>query len=429
MAQQDAEVAGKRTAPSTGRAWSQPSFGTKVRRMRLARGLSQGALAGEGMSVGYLSRLERGERPPTPGAVAHLSARLGVPPSAFDDGPAASGRRLARLLAESTSGDAACLPRIEQQLSEALDHLDESLPEERWQALWLLAEHSSRQGDLSTELDRLHRLADVGDELAAPDLAARVQTRLARCHRAHGDMEAAQYHATLALSAVGEHELGALERVPALLAAVSIEAELGRFVEAETHMAEALRLVPEVPGPLAAQTLWTAAGVASRQGDQIRAQRLLDDALGLLSSHDDLTLWMRLRLAAASLHLRPEPPDTVAAASRLAEAEPAVSLIGTELHRQELLSLKARLAFATGDFDAARAHVTALDAGNPPRLAFHDAFRLDQLRLRLQILDGQLAAGVSGLRALAQQAQGARNFDLAADTWQLVAEILASQQA
>jgi transcriptional regulator with XRE-family HTH domain len=392
--------------------------------MRLERGLSQGALAGEGMSVGYLSRLERGERPPTPGAVAHLSARLGVAPSAFDDGPAAPARRLARLLAESASCDSTHLPRIEGQLLEALKGDDGALPEERWQALWLLAEHASRQGDLRTELDRLHELADVGDELAAPDLAARVQTRLARCHRTLGDMEPAQQHAALALDVVREHQLGPLEQIPALLAAISVEAELGRLGEADAHVADALPLVKEVAGPLAAQTLWTAAGVASRRGDQQRAQQLLDDALGLLSSHDDLTLWMRLRLAAASLHLRPNPPNAEAASLRLAEAEPAVALIGTDLHRQELTSLRARLAFATGDFAEARAQLSAFDADGPNRLAFRDTFRLDQLRLRLRILDGDISAGVAGLRALAQRAQDARNFDLAAETWQLVADTL-----
>ncbi|MET8228406.1 helix-turn-helix transcriptional regulator, partial [Streptomyces sp. NPDC005301] len=43
----------------------QPAFGRRLRGLRVARGLSQTALVGEGMSTGYLSRLESGARQPT----------------------------------------------------------------------------------------------------------------------------------------------------------------------------------------------------------------------------------------------------------------------------------------------------------------------------------------------------------------------------
>ncbi|MGN5376796.1 helix-turn-helix domain-containing protein [Streptomyces lasalocidi] len=59
----------------------QPAFGRRLRKLRQARGLSQTALAGDGMSTGYLSRLESGARQPTERAVAYLAVRLDLEPS------------------------------------------------------------------------------------------------------------------------------------------------------------------------------------------------------------------------------------------------------------------------------------------------------------------------------------------------------------
>ena len=56
----------------------QPVFGRRLRQLRTERGLTLAALAGEGMSTGYLSRLESGARQPTERAIAHLAAQLGI---------------------------------------------------------------------------------------------------------------------------------------------------------------------------------------------------------------------------------------------------------------------------------------------------------------------------------------------------------------
>ncbi|MDU8990892.1 helix-turn-helix transcriptional regulator [Streptomyces mirabilis] len=45
----------------------QPAFGHRLKKLRTAQGLSQTALAGEGMSTGYLSRLESGRASPPTG--------------------------------------------------------------------------------------------------------------------------------------------------------------------------------------------------------------------------------------------------------------------------------------------------------------------------------------------------------------------------
>lgn len=57
-------------------------FGENVRRLRVAKGISQEALAWEaGMKRSYLSDLERGTRNPTVRALGRLAAALGTQPA------------------------------------------------------------------------------------------------------------------------------------------------------------------------------------------------------------------------------------------------------------------------------------------------------------------------------------------------------------
>ena len=59
-------------------------FATNVRRLRAKKGLSQKALADKvGISVSYVSMLERGQRSPPLETIEKMARALGVPPSAL----------------------------------------------------------------------------------------------------------------------------------------------------------------------------------------------------------------------------------------------------------------------------------------------------------------------------------------------------------
>ncbi|MFG6191637.1 hypothetical protein [Nonomuraea sp. JJY05] len=73
-------------------------------------------------------------------------------------------------------------------------------------------------------------------------------------------------------------------------------------------------------------------------------------------------------------------------------------------HADELLALRARLAFHSGHTDEARALLDQL-AGAHDHLACQEQIRLDVLRNQLLLLDGKQDEGMRGLRALAEQAQ------------------------
>ncbi|MFB7468865.1 tetratricopeptide repeat protein [Streptomyces sp. NPDC056224] len=394
----------------------QPAFGHRLRKLRMAQGLSQTALAGEGMSTGYLSRLESGARQPTDRAVGYLAARLGLEVSDFDE-PATGSLAHALTLAASTGS-----PDAIEALRRALAAEGHESPVLRWQALWLLAQAARIQGDLTVERDRLTQLVALGEEAGVSELRVRGLTRLARCLRSIGEITPALDAAVDAHRIALGEELGVEDRATALLALISVQAEAGRMGEARMHADELTALVGGRTDALWAEAMWTVAAVRMRQGDYPGAQACLDEALDRFSSQEDLILWIRLRLATARLHLQKLPVDPEQAQLRADEAEAALAFVGTPTLRQDLTALKADLAFATGRYDEARAQLGAL-AADQPRMTHRGRVRLEMLRYQLLILGGD-PAGMQGLRALAQQAQEDANIDLAAEIWRVLADAL-----
>ncbi|MFI8193339.1 helix-turn-helix domain-containing protein [Streptomyces sp. NPDC085946] len=404
----------------------QPHFGRRLRKLRLERGLSQAAVVGEGMSTGYLSRLESGERRPTPRAVTYLAQRLGVDVSVLSE-PQVTGS-LSRELAAAASAppgtdSTACLAGALRD-DEAAD------PAARWQALWQLSRIDHRNGAYRQECGRLRELIELSDLLAAPELLVRSNVQYARCLRTLGDLRTAEPAAATALAVAHEEALPTADTMAALVALIGIETELGRLDTADLHVHELERtLLPAATAPQAAEALWTASLVSHRQGDHVTAQNRLETALGLLQGGDDLTLWTRLRTAATAAALEISPPRVEAARRWLGEAEVVIELVGTPPQVQELNALRAHLAFHEGRLDEARALSRALLSDDDLRLPYRERVRLAVLDGRLAILDGRIEEGISALERLGRQATGARNLDLAAHVWQSLATTLAEVRA
>ncbi|MGY1528591.1 helix-turn-helix domain-containing protein [Streptomyces sp. MN3] len=396
----------------------QPAFGRRLRKLRQARGLSQTALAGDGMSTGYLSRLESGARQPTERAVAYLAGRLGLEAADFEE-PAGGSLAHALTLAASTGSDTAT-----ETLREALAAEGHETPVLRWQALWHLARQRRVQGDHTGEREYLEELVRLGDQVGLTALRVRGLTRYARCLRALGEITDAREAATTA-HRLGQEDDGleADDRAAVLLALVSVEAEAGRMPDARAHADELVELVAGRSDAVWAEAMWTAAAVLVRQGDFATAQARLEEALEKFDSGEDLVLWLRLRTATGRLHLQKRPPDPEAAERCATQAESALAFVGTPGLRQELTALKADLAFLTARYDDAR-HLLGELAQAQPMMTYRDRMRLDILRHQLRIRSGD-ADGVQGLRALAEQAQADANIDLAADIWRILAESLA----
>ncbi|MEU6770875.1 helix-turn-helix transcriptional regulator [Streptomyces sp. NPDC046759] len=397
----------------------QPYFGQRLRALRLSRSLSQAALAGAEMSTGYLSRLESGARPPTTRIVGYLAERLGVPVTAFEP---EKGPGLAEVLASVTSQrDEDLDEALTGPLVEALSADEHHDPALRWQALWLLARIHAKQGRYEQEYVLLAELSDLAGVLRIPELRARVYTQRSRCALNLGLAEEAREYAAEAVTAASSLTLS--DRAGALLALVSAEAEAGRLAEARAHVVELCELTEPAGASLSTMALWAAATVAIRQGAYPEATKLMDRAVENLDSREDLALWLRLRLASASLQLQIVPPQTASARAALEQIGPALELVGTEVHRQEALLVRAHLACAEGDLEQARA-LCADAAARDVTLSFRDRIRLRMLDGKLDILAERTDQAVQRMRDLAEQARAAHHVELAAEIWRTLAETL-----
>ncbi|MER6581011.1 helix-turn-helix domain-containing protein [Nonomuraea sp. NPDC001023] len=395
----------------------QPLFGRRLRQLRTERGLTLAALAGEGMSTGYLSRLESGARQPTERAITHLAAQLGISPAALTQSTATSlaeSLTLATGLSQDEGG---------QTLSDALKTSHGEDPLLRWQALWQVAEWRQWRQEYAEQRTCLDELATLSAQIGLPELQCRVLAALSRCMRSTGEIAGAVDAATHAYELAEREALPVRVRASSLLALVSALAEAGRLPDAARHADELLTLADQVSGALWAQAVWTVANIRVRQGDLDTGAELMNQAIDGFDGRDDLTLWMRLRLGAARLDLRADPPRTESARRRVTEVQAALPFAGAPTIEQQLLAVRARIAVLTGDLDEAR---TVLDrlTGFDDLLTYQERMRLDVLRNRVLLLEGEQDTALAGLRKLAEQAQQSGNMDLAADIWRLVAESL-----
>jgi transcriptional regulator with XRE-family HTH domain len=76
------------------------SVGDRLRQARLAAGLSQRELSGDGISFAFVSRIERGNRTPSVKMLRKLAARLDVSVHWLETGEADPAEQLAQLVLE-----------------------------------------------------------------------------------------------------------------------------------------------------------------------------------------------------------------------------------------------------------------------------------------------------------------------------------------
>ncbi|MFG2984876.1 helix-turn-helix domain-containing protein [Streptomyces sp. NPDC048258] len=408
----------------------QPMFGRRLRALRTDRGLSQAELAGTEISAAYLSRLESGGRPPTPRVLAFLCAQLDVSPSEFRS---SSGSPLTQALATvATMGDS---PQAVRELETALRQAGDMDAVLRWQAQWLLSRAYQAQGRAAEELGLLRDLVALADDIDLPDMRARSRVRLARRLRASGELVEARAAASDALALATSHALSRRDVVEATLTLVSIDAETGQLGAARKRADELIGSLSsppdgdassqEVPPRLRVEALWTAAGVAVRQGDREGTTSLLDAALTCMPSNEDPVLWMRLRLAATSMYLQMDPRDTAEARRRLDEARSAVALVGMPLHQLEVLLLECQLAFHEGRYALAGEIAERLGAA-PEGMSRRDQVALEILRNQLAVIEGHPGPALAAMERIAKEARESGNVELSAEVWRALAESLAA---
>jgi tetratricopeptide (TPR) repeat protein len=383
---------------------SAETFGQRLRRLRLAAGLSQIELAGDQLHPSYVSLLESGKRTPTTDVVAVLAARLRTTPDYLLDGERASVS--ARVSLAATYAE---LALRNGEAPDALDQAEQALGEDQ-----LRADLRTRLRTIRAQaLEGVGRLREAAQEFEALADDAAVSGRwsdhlermvdLSRCYQDAGDVTYALELGVRTLARVGELGLGGSDMHARLAATVVggyyLRDDLTKAAAvAEQALAELDRGSPRARGSI----LWNASLVAQADGRIEDALPLAEQALALFADGDDARAIARLRVAYGWLLLRDSPPRPEQARSVLSQALESLHDVGSAA---DLSSCERELAVAAlqlGEAEEALDHVERATRalGDEPTLAHADT----------QLIRGRV------LLALRRRAQAVKEYRRAGAT-------------
>ncbi|MFT4286695.1 tetratricopeptide repeat protein [Nocardioides sp.] len=350
-------------------------LGKRIKAARVAAGMTQSELAGDDASTAYISRIEDGQRRPSPRLLIVLAERMSTTVETLVrsdlDLPIEDNLRLAL--------DHAELSLLSGNPADALDGAEAVLGDartERHRGFRRAAEYV-KAGALEALGDLNAAIVLLEDLTADPEKSARwlkALTALCRCYKEQGD-----FHRAIAASQSAQpyiEELGLVGTTESIQLTVSIAGayiNLGDLDEALRICQRAIDAAEEVNSPIGlGSAYWNASIAESRRGANDSALLLAHKALALFEIGDDFRNLGRLRTQIAILQLRVSPPDADGAMDNLHQATRELSWsAASPLDRAEHSLALARAHFVAGDGAAAEAEVDqalATIAGQSPSL-------------------------------------------------------------
>lgn len=348
-------------------------LGRRLRSIRVARGLTQGDVVGDAMSVAYLSRLETGARRPTVRSLSALAARLHVTVDELleaEPGQDPDEVRLALDYAELAleSGEPAeAAQHLEAALSRVGDVAGTGLRERAMLLQARSLEASGREDDAIIELESL-----LGDPATSEVTRIKAGIALSRIHRETGDLGRA---ITCGEEVLTQLDVAGLEASDeAVQLSVTIAAayfERGDTAHAVRLCTKAITQAETLDSPRArASAYWNASVMQANRGDIAAAVPLAERALSLLSEGQDARNLARLRTEVGRLQLELDPPAVNEARENLTQAvsEMEWSSASPTDRAWTLLGL-ARAAYLSGELEQAReliGEVEVTSSGHAP---------------------------------------------------------------
>jgi tetratricopeptide (TPR) repeat protein len=273
----------------------------------VSRGLTQGEVAGEHISIAYVSRIESGSRRPDITVLTGLADRLdttveflltGTEPREADE------RRLTLRYVELSleSGEALDAERAARDLLDQLPpRSDDGLA---FEARYLLARALESQGQLDSAVAELEQFRAASTPTHPRWPVAMIA--LSRCYREAGDLDRAIEIAQQAAARLGEMGLDGLdEAVQLTLTLAAAHIERGDHLHALMLCQQAADRAEELgSATLRAYAYWNASSAESERGHHDAAIALADRALALLGEGDDSRNLARLRLQCGVIMLR-----------------------------------------------------------------------------------------------------------------------------
>ncbi len=400
------------------------ALGRRLRSARQARGLTQGEVAQDIMSVAYLSRIESGHRRPTAPTLQALALRLDVSVESLlgePDRREVDEVRLAldyaELSLESGQPDDA-----EKHLHQALERLATARMDglhERARLLHARAlEATNREDDAVLELESL-----IDDRSADGLTRIKAGIALSRIYRETGDLGRAIECGQRVLTQVEEAGLDACDEAVQLSVTVAAaHFERGDTAHAVRLCRKAIARAESIGSSRArASAYWNASVMQANRGDVAAAVPLAERALALLGEGQDARNLARLRTEVGRLQLELDPPQLEEARHNLVQAATEMEWSSaTPVDRAWTCLGLARVAFLGGDFTTSReliAQVHATADGHAP-LAEAEALTLEGRTFAAEGSTDLAAASyqkaVHRLSAIgADQSAGQMWFDLA----------------
>jgi transcriptional regulator with XRE-family HTH domain len=329
----------------------QEPIGTRLKRLRLERGLSQRDLSSPGVSYAYISRIEAGARTPSVKALRMLAKKLNVSVEYLETG---------RDLRESEDrelrlGDAELAIRFDSDTTEAEAQLarlrEEALSSgdqlSAARALLALGFAAARRGN---HLDAVERLEE-GLELyrVGPHLRPDVYATLGQSYAALGaaDRSVRLFEACLnELDEAAPEDSNLRVRFATLLSyALSDAGEHERAAAVVREVASTLRQDADPHNRV--RLYWAVARSSGISGRPLEALEYIRRAITLLEVTDDTLQLARGHMLAASIEVEEGQPDQ--AREHLQVAEPL--LVGSALpaDRGMLCIVQAQLASLEGN--------------------------------------------------------------------------------
>lgn len=392
-------------------------LGERIRTARLRAGLTQAQVAGDAVSIGYVSRIESGQRRPDSALLVGIADRLTVTVDELLLGVAPD--RIAELrfqldhaeLMLATGSPADALESVTKVLT---DPAIAELAELRRSAGYVHAGAMEAIGDLEAAILVLEDLADT----SPPDLDwINGLTALSRCYRESGELGRAIEVGTQATLHIEELELdGVDEAIRLSLTVAAAYYEQGDAAYAARLCRRAIDRAESVASPVAkAMAYWNSAAIESMRGNASAALPMTRRALAVIEATDDARNVARLRTQLGILQLLLDPPEPREALEILTHAAEELAFTGAgpaDLADNRLAQARAR--FLLGDADGARRQAIETGTGvrsSMPLLAA-DAFALlGQIAVHEDALDTArthfqeavlLLSGVGADRAAAQ---------------------------
>lgn len=333
------------------------TLGQRIRSARLRGGLTQAQVAGDALSVGYVSRIESGQRRPDPHLLETIAGSLGVGVEELLVGVSAD--RLTALRVDLDHAELALATGSPDQTLQIVDRIladptVEDLPDVQRPASFLRARALQLSGDVSAAIIALEDLAETGPQ----DLTWLAgMTALCHCYRESGELGRAIEVGTQASRFIDEHGLAGLdEAVRLTLSLAAAYVEQGDVGYASRMCQRVIDRAEQDSSPVAkASAYWNLSIIETMRGNTHLALPMTRRALAVLEVSGDSRNVARLRTELGIQQLLVDPPEPGTALDLLTSAARELEIAGAGPgDLADNLLAQARARFLLGDTDTAR---------------------------------------------------------------------------